>query len=79
MRKLFRLFVFLGTLSITLTGCKDPEFDQAMEEYCNCLNAYKGDPEGRYECIELIESMQEKYKNQPRKLNLIIERSAECF
>jgi len=71
--------VLLCCLALTIQGCKDAELDGLMDEYCSCLQKNRFDPEGRYECIEMMEAMNEKYKHQPRKLNKIIEKTDECF
>lgn len=64
---------------IALSSCKDPEMDALMDDYCSCLHANKGDVEGRFECIELMDTIQEKYKNQPRKLQQVLEKTNDCF
>lgn len=66
-------------LLFSFVACKDAEIDQAMDEYCTCIDKYKSDPEGRLECIDFMNDLQEKYKNQPRKLNLIIEKTNDCW
>jgi hypothetical protein len=53
--------------------------DVLMEEYCSCLNKNKGDIEGRFECIDLMDSIQSKYKHQPRKLLQVIDKTNDCF
>jgi hypothetical protein len=74
--KKFSLFAFV---IIALSSCKDPEMDALMEDYCSCLHSNKGDLEGRLECIELMNTIQEKYKNQPRKLQQVLEKTNDCF
>jgi len=76
--KKFCLFAFV---IFALSSCKDPEMDALMTDYCSCLNDHKGDIEGRFECIELMETIQKKYKNQPRKLQQVLEKILEwtCF
>lgn len=71
---------FLAVLFIlTFSSCKDAELDQLMDEYCACLNTHKHDPEGRYVCIEIMQFIQQKYQNQPRKLNAVVEKTSDCY
>ena len=63
----------------SVSSCKDPEMDALMNDYCSCLHSNKGDIEGRLECIELMDSIQEKYKNQPRKLQQVLEKTNDCY
>jgi hypothetical protein len=74
--KKFSLFAFV---IIALSSCKDPEMDALMEDYCSCLHSNKGDLEGRIECIELMDTIQKKYKNQPRKLQQVLEKTNDCY
>lgn len=67
----------IGILVLT-TSCKDSELDQLMDEYCTCLDKNKMDQEGRFECIELMQSIKEKYKQDPRKLQKVIEKTNDC-
>jgi hypothetical protein len=60
-------------------SCEDPELDGLMNEYCDCINKSKYDNSSNYECIELMDSIQEKYENQPRKLNKVLEKTNECY
>lgn len=78
MHSLVKLTLFLGLLSFLLSSCKDEELNSLMEEYCNCLNDHEGDVIGRNTCITLMDSIQTKYKNQPRKLNKVIEKAGSC-
>lgn len=73
-----KLILFV-VVTIALPSCKDPEMDALMEDYCSCLNVHKGDLEGRFECIELMNNIQDKYKNQPRKLQQVLEKTNDCF
>lgn len=61
------------------SSCKDSELDEVMTNYCQCIDSNKNNPEGRYECIQLMDSIQEAYANKPRKLNKIIEKAGECW
>lgn len=62
-----------------LASCEDPELNELMDEYCDCINTTKYDQESNYECIELMDSIQKKYENQPRKLNKVLEKTNECY
>lgn len=77
--RLLWITVPLAGVILLFTRCKDPEMDALMEEYCSCLNKNKGDLEGRFECIELMDSIQSKYKNQPRKLQQVLDKTNDCF
>jgi len=70
-------------LSIAIVGflssCEDPELNKLMDEYCDCINTSKYDQESNFECIELMDSIQKKYKSQPRKLNKVLEKTNECY
>lgn len=62
-----------------LASCEDPELDQLMDEYCDCINTSRFGESSNYECIELMDSIQNKYENQPRKLNKVLEKTNECY
>lgn len=79
MRKLKKRGYFIMFILFILTlGCKDEELASLMDDYCDCLNENEGDVLGRNSCISLMDSIQNKYKNQPRKLNKVIEKAGEC-
>lgn len=79
MRKIKRFTSLLGFFLFLFTfSCKDEELNSLMDEYCDCINKYEGDELGRNTCITLIDSIQKKYKNQPRKLNKVIEKAGSC-
>lgn len=67
----FPFFVF--------TNCEDAELNKMMDEYCECINKSKSNESFQFECIELMDSIQEKYKNQPRRLNQVLEKTNECY
>jgi hypothetical protein len=71
-------FIF-GALLILTVSCKDQELEDAMMEYCKCIDEHKGDDLGRTECFEYMDSLQKVYANQPRKKNKIIEKAGECW
>lgn len=71
-------FLFISILFI-FSSCKDEELNEEMEAYCACIDKYKTDPEGRIECIEMMEALQEKYKQQPRKLSKLVEKTNDCW
>lgn len=78
MHSLIKLILSIGLFAILLTSCKDEELNSLMDEYCNCLNENEGDVIGRNSCITLMDSIQKKYENQPRKLNKVIEKAGSC-
>lgn len=74
----YRAFL-LASISIILFGCKDAELEDAMYRYCKCIDNHKGDDLGRNKCVEIMDSLQSEYANQPRKLNKIIEKASDCW
>lgn len=75
MKNVFYLF----SLIVVLSSCSDPELDAMMDDYCDCINRNKNFQAGQFECIELMDSIQKKYKSQPRKLNKVLEKTNECY
>lgn len=75
---MFKILLAIVALSI-LTSCEDPELNDLMDDYCNCIRNSKQDQISNYECIELMDSIQSKYENQPRKLNKVLEKTNECY
>lgn len=63
----------------SLASCDDPELNELMDDYCDCINTSKYDQSSNFECIELMDSIQKKYENQPRKLNKVLEKTNECY
>lgn len=62
-----------------LVSCEDPELNDLMDDYCECISTTRYDKASNFECIELMDSIQNKYKNQPRKLNKVLEKTNECY
>jgi hypothetical protein len=62
-----------------LASCEDPELNDLMDEYCECINSSKYNQASNFECIELMDSIQKKYEHQPRKLNKVLEKTNECY
>lgn len=71
--------IFIAFVLLFTSSCKDQELDDAMMEYCKCIDEYKGDDLGRVKCFEYMDSLQEVYANQPRKKNKLIEKASECW
>ncbi len=71
-------FVILTVFLVT-TSCKDQELEDAMMGYCKCIDEFKGDDFGRNACVEYMDSLQQVYANQPRKLNKLIEKASDCW
>lgn len=71
----FKFIFFL----IILTACKDQELEEAMYQYCKCIDDFKGDDLGRHKCFEMMDSLQKVYANQPRKVNKIVESASDCW
>ena len=61
------------------TSCEDPELDTLMDDYCNCISASRYDSSKHIECIEKMDSIKIKYKEQPRKILKVIEKTDECY
>ena len=78
MKLFISCILLLGLVPLT-QGCKDPDIDAFMDQYCTCLDKNKKNPEGRFECIQLMDSIQKVYENQPRKLNKIIQNTSNCW
>lgn len=66
-------------VTITFFGCSDPELDNLMDDYCNCIQKARYDQSMRYECIEKMDTIKEKYKNQPRKMQKVLDKTDECY
>lgn len=74
--RVFVLFIlFFGLFS----SCEDPELDALMEDYCECISQSRYEEGMHLKCIEKMDSIKEKYKNQPRKLGKVIEKTDECY
>ncbi|MGM0478779.1 MAG: hypothetical protein ACQERC_06120 [Bacteroidota bacterium] len=79
-QKLLSTMIFFGALvAMTTTSCQDPELDAMMEEYCACIREARYDQSAHSACRELMDSIQEKYKHQPRKLNTVLEKTNDCY
>lgn len=73
-------YSLLITASSTLLfSCEDPELDALMSDYCDCISASRYDTSKHFECIEKMDSIKTKYKEQPRKILKIIEKSDDCY
>ena len=73
-----RVSYLLFILVILLNSCKDEGLDKVMDRYCKCIDDNQESIDGRYECIQIMDSLQKVYVNNYRKLNLIIEKAGEC-
>lgn len=62
-----------------LSSCEDPELDALMEEYCDCISDSRYEESKHIECIEKMDAIKEKYKEQPRKLQKVLEKTDECY
>lgn len=71
------LIIALGGLT-SLFSCKNEAASKAVERYCNCLSENVDDVVGRMECVEMMDSLQEAFANQPRVLNQIVEETEDC-
>lgn len=71
------LFVFMLS-SLALTSCEDPELNALMDDYCDCISKSVHDHDKRAECIEKMDSIKEKYKDDNLKLNKVIEKTNDC-
>lgn len=78
-RKAFRLGAMLLLTASVFSSCDDPELDALMQDYCDCISESRYDDSKHYECIEMMDSIKEKYKNAPRKILKVIEKTDECY
>ena len=74
----FLLILMLAAVSSVFSSCRNDELAKEVEAYCNCLSKNILDPEGRFDCIEMMEALLSKYENQPRNKAKIIELVGEC-
>jgi hypothetical protein len=74
-----RFFLMLPVLALGLTGCDDPEMNAMMDDYCNCIQKARYDESLRVECLEKMDSITEKYKDQPRKRQQVLEKTDDCY
>lgn len=72
----YSMSVFLIGL---LGSCKDAQLEEEVLNYCKCIDLHKQDEINRYTCIEMMEALQAKYANKPRKLNALIEQTDQCW
>lgn len=70
--------VFAVVGLILISSCENNEMKNEVQAYCECLQKNMGDDFGRMECIELMDSLQLKYKNQPRMLEEIRKETLTC-
>lgn len=68
------LVVFVAT-----TSCKDAALEEEVLNYCACIDDHKNKEKERWECIEMMQELQEKYQNKPRKLNALVEQTDACW
>ncbi|SFT65750.1 hypothetical protein SAMN05216474_1595 [Lishizhenia tianjinensis] len=71
------LIIALGGLT-SLFSCKNQAASDAVERYCNCLSENVNNPAGRMVCIDMMDSLQDAFANQPRVLNQIVEETEDC-
>lgn len=69
--------ILIGVLCVTMS-CEDNTLEDEVQSYCKCLQQNIGDDFGRMECIEQMNALQVKYKNQPRKLEELREETMNC-
>ncbi|HLW40256.1 MAG TPA: hypothetical protein VKX31_07685 [Brumimicrobium sp.] len=71
-------FVFIA-FNFILTSCDDPELNALMDDYCSCISESRTDSDKLIDCLEKMDSIQERYKNKPGKLSAIISKTDECY
>jgi|GEM_PF-1927431 hypothetical protein len=74
---MLRKFVGIILLSV-LMSCENNQMKEEVQAYCECLQKNMGNDFGRMECIEMMDSLQSKYKNQPRMLEEIRKETLTC-
>ncbi|MGB0933219.1 MAG: hypothetical protein ACPGU5_02990 [Lishizhenia sp.] len=63
---------------ILLSSCENNQMKEKVQAYCECLQKNMGDDFARMECIEMMDSIQVKYKGQPRMLEEIRKETLTC-
>jgi hypothetical protein len=76
---MFKKVVVGFSFFVLMASCEDPELNQMMDEYCDCISTSRYSEGSNFECIELMDSIQKKYEHQPRKLNKVLEKTNECY
>lgn len=77
MRAIKSIFI-IGIICFSFYRCEDPELDQLMDRYCDCISATIHKPDKRIDCIMLMDSIKAKYKGRQHKTNKIIEHAGQC-
>lgn len=71
-------FLVLIFSTFLLSSCEDPELDALMDDYCECISNSVHHHDKRINCIEKMDSIKEKYKNDSYKLGKVIEKTNMC-
>jgi hypothetical protein len=75
--RFYQTLILVTILSI-FSSCRNDELAKEVESYCNCLSKNVLDPDGRLDCIEMMEELLLKYEKQPRNKAKIIELVGDC-
>lgn len=78
-KRVFIFSLFSAISLVSLSSCEDPELDALMSDYCDCISESRYDESKHIECIEKMDSIKTKYKEQPRKIVKVIEKTDECY
>ena len=65
-------------LSLFVLSCSSGTVEEEMQEYCSCLRENLHNPEGRDQCLELMEAILDKYSYDPDALKEIMEVAENC-
>ncbi|RFC53586.1 hypothetical protein [Brumimicrobium aurantiacum] len=79
LNSVIKKIIGITILSFVFTSCDDPELDALMTDYCECISASRYQTDKHIECIEIMDTIQEKYKDQPRRLLEVIEKTDDCY
>ncbi|RYM35905.1 hypothetical protein ERX46_02625 [Brumimicrobium glaciale] len=77
--KTFYLSLATVVSIVLFSSCDDPELDALMADYCDCISASRYETGKHIECIEKMDSIKSMYKDQPRKILKVIEKTDECY
>lgn len=70
------LILFTGLL---ISSCSTTTVKEDMDEYCDCIQKYKHDPEGRESCYELMENIIQKYEYDHEAMTQIVDEASKCY
>lgn len=78
MKKILSI-LFTVVIGLSLTSCDDPELNALMDDYCSCISESRKDEGKLVECVEKMEAIKERYKDDPYKLSKVLSKTDECY